>query len=273
MIKPHTRTGSANPRPITALALLGCLLAPGLLSAQATDTSSPEIRAQGGPSHADLQDGPKLRDVLQPFDPQHLTRAAPERPQSRKDFAAAKSAQGAPAKHCCAFRVYDAHTRLYDDRDHDGYYSYLQLDFDVDTDYEVADIYADVWLIDSYGEETLLFATDIFTVYGHSGIDDYQIEAELVSGFDPDLYDVLIEVFDAYDDALVAHFGPRDSSAMSLLPMESVHQDRWRREVHAHGGGGRLHAGWLLLAAALGLCRFGRRRPGPGLGPGPVKTN
>lgn len=268
MIKPQTRTGSAKPRPITTLMLLGCLAAPGLLSAQATNTPNPEIRAQGGPALAQRQDSPKLRDLLQPFDPQQLNRAAPEGPQSRGAPARTKSAPGAPAKHCCAFRVYDAHTRLYDDRDHDGYYSYLQLDFDVDTDFEVADIYADIWLIDSYGDETLLFATEVFTIYGHSGIDDYRVEAELVAGFDPDLYDVLIEVFDAYDDSLVAHHGARESSAMSLLPMESVHQDDWRREVHAHGGGGRLKAGWLLLAAAaLGLRRFGGR------GDRPVKTN
>lgn len=265
MMKPQTRTRCTQPRPVTFLLLAGCLMAPGLLTAQdASTASTAEIRAQGAPGHARQDDGPNLREVLQHFDPQQLTRPTPERPRSRNGLAMAKSGPAAPAKHCCAFRVYDAHTRLYDDRDHDGYYSYLQLDFDVDTDFEVADIYADIWLIDSYGEETLLFATEVFTVYGNSGIDDYQVEAELVSGFDPDLYDVLIEVFDAHDDALVAHHGPQDSSAMSLLPMESVHQDRWRREVHAHGGGGRLHAGWLLLAAALGLRRFGRRRPGPG---------
>ena len=262
----QTRIGSAKPRPISTLLLAGCLIAPGVLAAQDTTVaSSPEIRAQGAPAHAAPDSGPNLRDILEPFDPQLLTRKKPERPQSRRDHVTAKSTQTASAKHCCAFHVYDAHTRLYDDRDHDGYYSYLQLDFDVDTDYEVADIYADIWLIDSYGEETLLFATEVFTVYGHSGIDDYQVEAELVSGFEPDLYDVVIEIFDAHDDALVAQYGPQDSSAMSLLPMESVHQDSWRREVHAHGGGGRLHPGWLLLAtAALWRRRFGNRVGHPG---------
>ena len=269
MMQTQARTGSATPRPITTLLLAGCLMAPGVLAAQDTSASnSPEIRAQGAPANAASVSGPSLRDSLRPVGRQLLTRAMPERPQSRSDHVTAKSEQATPAKHCCAFRVYDAHTRLYDDRDHDGYYSYLQLDFDVDTDYEFADIYADIWLIDSYGEETLLFATEIFTVYGHSGIDDYLVEAELLSGFDPDLYDVLIEIFDAHDDALVAHYGPQDSSAMSLLPMESVHQDSWRREVHAHGGGGSLHSGWLLLAAAaLGL----RRRLGGGTTP--VKIN
>lgn len=262
----HLRRRCAQP--LSALLLAGGMTIPGTGMAEgASATHSPEIRAQGSPATSLSESGPGLRNALQPFDAKQLTRARPEQPQSRTSTAMAKSGHAA-AKHCCAFRVYDARTWLYDDRDHDGYYSYLQLDFDVDTDFEVADIYADIWLIDSYGDETLLFATEVFTIYGHSGIDDYQVEAELVAGFDPDLYDVLIEVFDAYDDSLVAHYGARESSAMSLLPMESVHQDRWRREVHAHGGGGSLHAGWLLLATAA--LRWRRRT---GRRDTPVKTD
>ena len=255
-------------RPLSALLLAGGMTIPGTGMAEvASATRSPEIRAHGSPSTALSESGPGLRDALQPFDAKQLTRARPEQPQSRSSTAMAKSGHAA-AKHCCAFRVYDAHTRLYDDRDLDGYYSYLQLDFDVDTDFEVADIYADIWLIDSYGDETLLFATEVFTIYGHSGIDDYRVEAELVAGFDSDLYDVLIEVFDAYDESLVAHHGARESSAMSLLPMESVHQDSWRREVHAHGDGGSLGVGWLILMLAF---VGARRHATPGMRA--IKTN
>lgn len=244
-----------------AIALLWAISHRTVAAAEAS-TPQPQVRATG--AQQSVPDNTKLAaEPLPMFDPAQRLRPVRERPASHGQGTGPSTAKSAPAKHCCDFRVYDAHTRLYDDQDHDGYYTYLQLDFDVDTDYEVADIYADVWLIDGWGDETLIFATEVFTIYGHSGIDDYVIEAELVSGFDPDLYDVLIEVFDAHDDALVARYGAHDSSALSLLPMESVHHDHYRREVHAHGSGGPMGLGYLVAGGLLGWWRL-RRGSHPG---------
>ena len=157
---------------------------------------------------------------------------------------------------CCEFRIYDASTALFDDFDGDGYYTYLRVNFDVDTDYSVADVYADVYLVDSGGGFTRIYESDIFTIYGTSGTDDYEIEAELVAGFPPDDYDVLIEVYDAYDDRLVVEYGALESSALSLLPVEDISFDTPTPVVHAHGGGGSVS--WPGLLALL-LLRSGAR--------------
>ena len=191
--------------------------------------------------------------ALSLFDPTKARRPSREHARSHPS--------AAPSKHCCAFRVYDANTWLYDDWDDDGYFSYLRLSFDVDTDYEVADIYADIYLIDRYGDYTRIFETEVFTIYGNSGIDDYAVEAELVSGFDADEYDLLIEVYDAYDDHLLVEYGAYDSSALSLLPMESTHYNARIREVHAHGGGGVSGTPTALLALLV-LGWFRRARAG-----------
>ncbi len=157
---------------------------------------------------------------------------------------------------CCDFRIYEARTRLFDDFDGDGYYTYLRVTFDVDTDYAVADVYADVYLVDSLGQFTRIYESDLFTIYGSSGTDDYEVEAELVTGFPPDDYDVLIEIYDAYDDRLVVEYGALESSALSLLPMEDISFDTLTPVVHVHGGGGALSLlGLLSLLMLWGTAR------------------
>jgi MYXO-CTERM domain-containing protein len=174
---------------------------------------------------------------------------------------AAPSPDGQRAVSCCGFRVYDARTRLFDDLDRDGYYTWLQVTFDVDTDYSEAEVYADIWLRGPGGEYVLIHETDVFTIRGTSGSDDYEVEAELVAGFPPDLYDVLIEVYDAWDHRFVADFGAADSPDLGLLPLEDISFDGDVPPpvVHSGGGGG---AGSFSLAALAALAALGlwRRR-------------
>ena len=177
----------------------------------------------------------------------------------------AKVAPASPeqrAVSCCGFRIYDAHTQLFDDLDRDGYYTWLQVSFDVDTDYSEAEVYADVWLRGPGGEYVLIHETDVFTIRGSSSTDDYEVEAELVAGFPPGLYDVLIEVYDAWDDRFVADFDALDSSDLSLLPLEDISFDGDLPPPVVHSGGsggsGSFSLAGLAVLAGLGLWR--RRR-------------
>lgn len=162
---------------------------------------------------------------------------------------------------CCGFYIYDARTELFDDLDRDGYYTYLRVTFDVDTEFAEADVYADVWLRRADGDYVLLYESNLFTIFGSSASDDYEVEAELVAGFPPDLYDVLIEIYDARDGRLVADYGAFDSSALALLPMEDISFDGDLPPpvVDSRGGGGAgsvSFAGILLLfLLAVGLRR------------------
>ena len=153
------------------------------------------------------------------------------------------------------FWFYTADVVLFNDHDRDGHYHGIDLLFDVDTYYTVADVYAVLYLSLEDGPWNEYAATDIFSIYESSGDDEYVVVTELLSGYPTGSYDILIELFDAYDDAFVAGYGPIDTSELAFLPLEDAGWDTLhpRTTVVVTEGGGSL--GWLSLFALL----FARR--------------
>lgn len=151
------------------------------------------------------------------------------------------------------FWFYLVDVELYGDSDRDGYYSGIDLLFDVDTYYSVADIYAVAYLSFEGGPWEEYAVTEDFTIFGASGSDDYVIVTDLVSGYPRGDYDILIEVFDADTSEFLAWFGPEDTSALAFLPLEDMNRDApapgTRVTVNSGGGG----ASDLLLLALLGI--------------------
>jgi hypothetical protein len=155
------------------------------------------------------------------------------------------------------FWFYDAAVDLYFDQDADGYFYGIDLWFDADTYYGVADVYAVVYLSYEGGEWNEYASTDDFTLFGASSDDDYVIETDLISGYPTGYYDLLIELFDSFDGTYLASFGPEDTSELSQLTLEDSDRDApiVVREVIVHSGGGGatgLLMLILLLVAALG---------------------
>jgi len=71
-----------------------------------------------------------------------------------------------------------------------------------------------------------------------------------MSGYSTGSYDLLIELFDSYDGAFIASFGPEDSSGLAFLPLEDFGRDApviEQRVVVTHSGGGGAIGIWLLL--------------------------
>ena len=158
------------------------------------------------------------------------------------------------------FWFYLADVELYADDDRDGYYSGVDLLFDVDTYHTVADIYAVAYLSYEGGPWEEYAVTEDFTIFGSSGTDDYIIVSDLVSGYPTGDYDLLIEIFDADNNAFLAFFGPEDSSELAFLPLEDINRDApagGTRVTVNNGGGGSFD--WLMLAL-LGLAAFAARR-------------
>ena len=154
------------------------------------------------------------------------------------------------------FWIYDASAELYSDLDRDGYYHGIDLSFDADTVYTSADVYAVVYLSYDFGPWNEYSSTDDFTIFGASGDDEYFIATELASGYITGDYDILIELFDAYDGSFVASFGPEDSPELSYLPLEDAGRDTPPRTtvVVSEGGGGSLGLlGLLALLAVTGV--------------------
>jgi len=158
------------------------------------------------------------------------------------------------------FWFYSADVVLFNDHDSDGYFSGIDLLFDADTYFTFADVYAVVYLSFEGGTWNEYAATEIFSLFGSSSDDDYVVVTELLAGYPTGSYDVLIELFDAYDDSFIAWIGPDDTSELAFLPLEDADRDAVVPEiivVERHGGGG--SSSWLLVLS-LGLAALARFR-------------
>ncbi len=165
------------------------------------------------------------------------------------------------------FWFYSADIELFADDDRDGYYHGIDLWFDADTVYISADVYAVVYLSLEGGPWIEYAETETFSIFGASATDDYVIVTELLSGYPTGSYDVLIELFDAWDNSFVADFGPESTSELSFLPLEDAERDVAFTSsppiAVSRGGGG--SADWVTLAvfALLAAVAITRRQRHP----------
>lgn len=147
------------------------------------------------------------------------------------------------------FWIFDATAVIRDDFDGDGFFTRLEVTFDADTVFNSADVYAVLYLSLEGGDWIEYGSTDTFRINGSSAFDEYFFDSDLVSGFPTGYYDVLIDLYDTFDNSLVATFGPEDSGELFDLPLESQNLDSAEPPVviiSNEGGGG--SSGLALLA-------------------------
>lgn len=158
------------------------------------------------------------------------------------------------------FWFYTADVELFNDHDRDGYYHGIDLLFDADTYYAVADVYAVAYLSLDGGPWNEYAATEDFTLFGASSEDDYVIVTELLAGYPSGSYDVLVELFDAYDNTFLAYFGPDDTSELAFLPLEDAERDVADvpdvTVVNHHHGGGSTGVAFILVLALVVMRRL-----------------
>jgi len=159
------------------------------------------------------------------------------------------------------FWFYTADVVLFNDHDRDGYYHGIDLLFDADTYFTFAEVYAVVYLSLDGGPWNEYAATENFTILGASANDEYVLVTELLSGYPSGSYDILIELYDAYDDTFLAWIGPEDTSELAFLPLEDAEQDAAQGPnvvVVNRGGGGSL--GWSLILVLVLTATLRARR-------------
>ena len=151
------------------------------------------------------------------------------------------------------FWFYDVDVSLFADADRDGFFWGIDLRFDADTNYAAADVFAVLYLSYEGGPWNEYAETEDITLFGTSLFDDYVVETELVSGYPTGEYDILIELYDAWDGSYLASIGPEDTSELSYLPLEDSTRDstNGNTQVVVNSGGGSL--GWLLLFVLLAV--------------------
>jgi hypothetical protein len=148
------------------------------------------------------------------------------------------------------FSIYDSWVTLDNDFDFDGYYSKFTVEFDADTVYERAYVYAIIYLGTNDVFESI-HTTSVFAINGDSSNDSFVVESELVSGFPPDEYEIMVELYDADTDFLVAFSDGLDDADLAFTPLESENYEVLPEEriiiVEEHGGS----LGWMILLAGF----------------------
>ncbi|GAB5379267.1 MAG: hypothetical protein Alis3KO_12540 [Aliiglaciecola sp.] len=148
------------------------------------------------------------------------------------------------------FWIYDAFVTFNVDEDFDGYYSTFTVEFDADTVYSEAEVYARLYLTrGSVFEE--YHTTSLFIINGDSSTDSFVVESDLLSGFPSGDYELLIELYDGFDDSLVATFDGFNDADLTLLTLESKSFEEVDTVVVVTESGGSFGILALLLIPVL----------------------
>lgn len=150
------------------------------------------------------------------------------------------------------FWIYESFVTLDNDLDYDGFHSTFSIEFDADTIFASAPVYA-VLYVGKNGLYDAIHVSSEFFIYGEDATDSFTIESTLVSGFPTDDYDLLLELYDADTEALVAFTDGYDDNALALLPLESKNNEYVVEEtvviVEEHGGSSSLFSLLLIFTA------------------------
>ena len=178
--------------------------------------------------------------------------------------AASENVNRAPVYH--SFSIYDASSRLFEDFDYDGFYQTFSVTFDVDVygNYlnERADLFAELYLSRNGGPWVHYYTTEVFSIYGDSQQDNYEVLTTLYTGYVTDHYDVLIDVYEVGYSDVVATINADQVDGLYALPLESSDRDREREPdviIVEESGGSLSVLGLLLLGLFAGL-RLNRTR-------------
>ena len=198
-------------------------------------------------------------------------------PMTREQVTAKHASQGMPSSSAASedlnrapvyhsFSIYDASSRLFEDFDYDGFYQTFSVTFDVDVygNYlnERADLFAELYLSRNGGPWVHYYTTEVFSIYGDSQQDDYEVLTTLYTGYVTDHYDVLIDVYEVGYSDVVATINADQVDGLYALPLESSDRDREREPdviIVEESGGSLSVLGLLLLGLFAGL-RLNRTR-------------
>ncbi|WP_297816894.1 choice-of-anchor H family protein [uncultured Paraglaciecola sp.] len=155
------------------------------------------------------------------------------------------------------FWIFDAWVELYSDHDRDGYFNYFSVEFDADTEYSFAEVYARLYL----GKDEVFkeyHTTVNFSIFYDNSDDSFVVESELLNGFPSAEYEVLIEIYDASSDELVAVYDGNNDADLYLLSLESKEYESIQVVViREHGGSASLWS-FLLLSLLLVMRHYRR---------------
>jgi len=140
------------------------------------------------------------------------------------------------------FEIYDADVQTISDFDGDGYHHAINVYFDVDVSYDNATAYAKLYLSREGGPWSQYFTTDLFQIHLDDVDDAYEVETELLEGYDPGYYAVLIEIY-SLDHVYMVASEVLDYNYLGRNVMiearnwDEPYEEVYYEEHYSHGGG------------------------------------
>ncbi|RVT45700.1 GlyGly-CTERM sorting domain-containing protein [Rheinheimera sediminis] len=142
------------------------------------------------------------------------------------------------------------------DLNKNGFYHSLYLRFDADTNYKSIPVYAHFALKRTGAPEVIIHTSSIFTLYGTSADDWFAIESDLLHSLPPAYYDLVIRLYDADYNDLLAEISGFDEPALARLPLEDYSYDKPQVVVVKEESGS---LGWLSLFGLIGIALSRRK--------------
>ncbi len=153
-------------------------------------------------------------------------------------------------------------TEIFTDADDDGFYREFTLTFDVDTQSNTdRDVYVNLYQRNNGGSWQFETESDVFTVYGFSSEDAFEISGNWQSGYPANYYDFRLEVIDANTGEVLDDVSPEFSSLLQV-PLEDANNDTRESNPNppssttsSESGGGSTGLLTLILLGLLGAWR------------------
>ena len=114
------------------------------------------------------------------------------------------STRQAARSDCACFEIFDVWLRQSIDEDGDGYHRRLNVEFDADTTHAHETVYAKLFLRRDHGPWVLYSETDLYDIHYDDSIDSYEITTDLIEGYPPGRYELMIDLYALYYEGIVA---------------------------------------------------------------------
>ena len=231
---------------LSSIALLSVVLLVMSSIVDAADNTQTS-RSAGKMRQDSTTDLSQLRKQSEP-----LSRALVDEPENYAARAPQQRNAGVANRHDQLFEIYDADVQLISDLDNDGFHHAINVYFDVDVSIDSATVYAKLYLSREGEPWNQYFTTDLFVIHVDDSSDAYEVETELMEGYAPGYYALLVEIYSLDHAYLVASSVLDYHSLGRDIPIEDLQRDQayaeaseevyfessteYYEEVH-HGGG------------------------------------
>ena len=199
-----------------------------------------EVQSSRSAGKLKLDQDTELSQLLQQSEP--VSKARPAQSENYTTSAEERQYEGVANRYDQLFEIYDADVQTISDFDGDGYHHAINVYFDVDVSYDSATVYAKLYLSREGEPWGHYFTTDLFSIHIDDVDDAYEVETELLKGYEPGYYSVLIEIYSLDHAYMVAsevldyHYLGRNVM-IEDRSWEEPYEEFYYEEDYSHGGG------------------------------------